>query len=73
MCDIIFSISNKFYIPTFVTQATLLVIVFVAYAILSPGRMDITGLIIYGIISLIVMIITALMHGKRYFKKPSDW
>ena len=69
----IFAISDKLNIPPFITQAVLLVVVFVAYAILSPGKMGITGLIIFGIVSLIVMIITALMHGKRYFKKPSDW
>ena len=73
MGEIIFSISDKFNIPPFITQAILLVIVFVAYAILSPDRMTIAVLIIFGIVCLIVMIITALMHGKRYFKKPSDW
>ena len=73
MGEMIFAISDKFNIPPFITQAVLLVVVFVAYAILSPGKMGITGFIIFGIVSLIVMIITALMHGKRYFKKPSDW
>ena len=69
----IFAISDKLNIPPFITQAVLLVVGFVAYAILSPGKMGITGFIIFGIVSLIVMIVTALMHGKRYFKKPSDW
>ena len=73
MGEIIFSLSAKFNIPPFITQAILLVIVFIAYSILSPGKMGAAGLIIFGIVSLIVMIITGLMHGKRYFKKPSDW
>ena len=73
MGEIIFSISDKFNIPPFITQSILLLIVFVAYVVLSPGKMGVTGFIIFGIVSLIVMIITALMHGKRYFKKPSDW
>lgn len=73
MGEIIFSISDKFNIPPFITQSILLLIVFVAYVVLSPGKMGVTGFIIFGIVSLIVMIITALMHGKRYFKKPSNW
>ena len=72
MGEIIFSISAKFNIPPFITQAILLVIVFIAYAILSPEKMGVTGFVIFGIISLIVMIITALIHGKKYFRKPSD-
>ena len=73
MGEIIFSVSDKFNIPPIITQSILLLIVFVAYVVLSPGKMGVTGFIIFGIVSLIVMIITALMHGKRYFKKPSNW
>lgn len=73
MGDIIFAISDKLNIPPFITQAILLVIVFIAYVVLSPGKMNLVGYIIFGAVSLIVVIITALMHGKRYFKRPSDW
>ncbi|MDC0415779.1 hypothetical protein OAM12_00780 [Candidatus Pelagibacter sp.] len=73
MGEIIFAISDKFNIPPFITQAILLVIMFVAYVVLSPGKMNLTITIIFGVVSLIVIIITAVIHGKRYFKKPSDW
>ena len=73
MGEIIFNLSEKFNIPPFFVQALLLFIVFIFYAIFSPGKLGFIGIVIFVVISVTIILISRLVNGKRWFQKPSIW
>ena len=72
MGEIIFSLAEKFNIAPFLIQIVLLIFCFVAYALLAPGGIDEVGAVIFGIISIVVIIVSRLINGKIWFQKPSN-
>ena len=72
MGEIIFSLAEKFNIAPFLIQIVLLLFCFVGYALFAPGGIDEVGAVIFGIISIIVIIVSRLINGKIWFQKPSN-
>ncbi len=68
-------ISEKFDIAPIVPQIILLIIFGILYNSLAPGGLglhrDYNGLIIYLGISFIVIVISILINGKNWLRKPS--
>jgi len=73
MGEIIFNLSVKFNIPPFLVQILLLCAVFITYILLSPGKLDFVGFGIFVVISIVVILVSRLFNGKRWFQKPSIW
>ena len=68
-------ISEKFDIAPIVPQIILLILIGILYNSLAPGGLglhrDYSGLIIYLGISFIVIVISILINGKNWLRKPS--
>jgi len=72
MGELIFSLAEKFNIAPFLIQTVLLLFCFIGYALLAPGGMNEVGAVIFGIISIVVIIVSRLVNGKAWFQKPSN-
>ena len=59
-------------IAPFLIQIVLLLVCFVGYALFAPGGIDEVGAVIFGIISIVVIIVSRLINGKVWFQKPSN-
>ena len=73
MGEIIYRYAEKFNIAPFIIQTILLFICFIVLAFFSPGKMGETGVVIFGIISIVVILVSRIINGKEWFKKPSNW
>ena len=73
MGEIIYSLAEKFNIAPFLIQIILLIFCFIGFALLAPGGIDEVGAVIFGIISVVVIIVSRIVHGKEWFQKPSNW
>ena len=72
MGEIIFSLAEKFNIAPFLIQIVLLLFCFLGIALLAPGGIDEVGTVIFGIISIVVIIVSRLINGKIWFQKSSN-
>ena len=73
MGEIIYSLAEKFNIAPFLIQIILLIFCFIGFALLAPGGIDEVGVVIFGIISVVVIIVSRISHGKEWFQRPSNW
>ena len=73
MGEIIYSLAEKFNIAPFLIQIILLIFCFIGFALLAPGGVDEVGAVIFGIISVVVIIVSRIGHGKEWFQRPSKW
>ena len=73
MGEIIFNLSEKFNIPPYLIQISLLFVIFIVYVFLSPGKLGFIGFGIFAVISIVVILVSRLFNGKRWFQKPSIW
>ena len=73
MGEIIYSLAEKFNIAPFLIQIILLIFCFIGFALLAPGGIDEVGAVIFGIISIVVIIVSRIGHGKEWFQRPSNW
>jgi hypothetical protein len=72
MGEIIFSLAEKFNIAPFLIQIVLLLFCLVGYAFFAPRGIDEVAAVIFGIISIVVIIVSRLINGKVWFQKPSN-
>ena len=73
MSEIIYSLAEKFDVAPFLIQILLLIFCFIGYSLLAPGGMNEFGAAIFGIISIVVIVISRIGNGKEHFQKPSNW
>jgi len=72
MGEVIYSLAEKFNVAPFLIQILLLIFCFIGYALLAPGGMNEVGAVIFGIISIVVIIVSRFVNGKAWFQKPSN-
>ena len=72
MGEVIYSLAEKFNVAPFLIQILLLIFCFIGYSLFAPGGMNEVGAVIFGIISIVVIIISRLVNGKAWFQKPSN-